>query len=356
MVKKILKYLGRTLLVLITIALFLLGTVLAAVYVINRGSSEEVRRIYVSTLLETGNMKFAAGIFLNEDELNEVISSVSMADMDVDLDTSMIDTSKSEAGDNEDTDEEKVPLDTITLETIAGRTFTANVMTVYDPSRIFCATCYPWKHKGTSLEGYIKANNATAGINGGLFDNTDMATGIPIGPVVSKGKVLNTSMNAPGLYMIGFDEDNILQIVDLDGVTPGEIKGIVEKYKIRDAVSFQDHLDGRNSHFVPLLINGEVRETTGAGSGQNPRTAIGQKADGTLVLIVTDGRGTAGHMGATASDLIEIFQKYDCVNAANLDGGASTSMYYNGEYVMTSTLLYYNNNSSWYYPTCFLIK
>lgn len=354
--KKILKYLGRTLLVILTILLFLVGTVLVGVFIINRGSSQEIRKIYVSTLLETGALKPAAGIFLTKDELNEIATSVSMKDIDVELDTSLISMAAASSEDSEDENVETIPLDSITVEKVAGRTFTANVMLVQDPSRIFCATCYPWTKKGLSLEGYVKRFNAVGGINGGLFDNSDFKTGVPIGPVVSQGEIQNTSMNAPGLYMIGFDEDNILQIIDLDGVTPNQVKDIVEKYRIRDAVTFQDYVDGRNSHFVPLIINGEARETAGNGSGSNPRTAIGQRADGSLILIVTDGRGSAGHIGATASDLIGLMQKYGAVNAANLDGGASTSMYYDGEYQMTSTLLYYNNNSSWYYPTCFLIK
>ena len=329
---------------------------MTGIYIINRGSSSEVRNLYVSTLLETGAMKFAAGIFLSEEELNEIVANTSMKEMEVDIDSSMINTSTDQATSNESEDTDTVPLDTIEIEKLAGRTFTATIMIVHDPSRIYCATSYPWGGHGYSLETYINLNNAIGGINGGLFDNSELKTGIPIGPVVSKGKILNTSMGTPGLYMIGFDEDNILRIIDLKGVTPAQVKDVVEKNRIRDAVTFQDYLDGTNSHFVPLLINGEPRETTGKGSGANPRTAIGQRADGTLILVVTDGRGTAGHIGATASDLIDIMQKYDAVNAANIDGGASTSMYYDGEYLMTSTLLYYNNNSSWRYPTCFLIK
>lgn len=354
--KKFLIILGRIFLVLLTVIVFVFGTLMTGIYIINRGSSTEVRNLYVSTLLETGAMKFAAGIFLSDEELEEIVSSVSMKEMEVDIDSSMITVASEDTDKDTEEDSDSVPLDTIEIEKMAGRTFTATIMIVHDPSRIYCATSYPWGGNGYSLETYVKRNEATGGINGGLFDNSDLKTGTPIGPVVSKGKVLNTSMGAPGLYMIGFDEDNILQIIDLKGVSAGQVKDIVAQYRIRDAVTFQDYLDGTNSHFVPLLINGEPRETTGKGSGANPRTAIGQRADGTLILVVTDGRGTAGHIGATASDLIDIMQKYDAVNAANIDGGASTSMYYEGEYLMTSTLLYYNNNSSWRYPTCFLIK
>ena len=47
--------------------------------------------------------------------------------------------------------------------------------------------------------------------------------------------------------------------------------------------------------------------------------------------------------------------QYGAVNAANLDGGSSSSLYYNDEYLMTSVTLYYAN-SSWRLPTAFLVK
>ena len=68
-----------------------------------------------------------------------------------------------------------------------------------------------------------------------------------------------------------------------------------------------------------------------------------------------DGRGANGHLGATASDLIEIMDRYGAVNAANLDGGSSTCMYYNGEWLQNSVTFYYAT-TSWRIPTSFLVK
>ena len=132
-------------------------------------------------------------------------------------------------------------------------------------------------------------------------------------------------------------------------------KKLVKEEKIRDAVTFQEEASDANNHFVKLIINGEKRESNGLGSGANPRTAIGQKADGTVLLLVTDGRGASGHLGATASDLIEVMEKYGAVNAANLDGGSSSTMYYKDKYLMTSVTLYYSN-SSWRLPEAFIIE
>jgi exopolysaccharide biosynthesis protein len=72
-------------------------------------------------------------------------------------------------------------------------------------------------------------------------------------------------------------------------------------------------------------------------------------------MLVTDGRGKAGHLGASASDLIGIMTEYGAVNAANLDGGSSSCMYYDNEYLMTSVTFYYSN-SSWKLPAGFVVK
>ena len=73
-----------------------------------------------------------------------------------------------------------------------------------------------------------------------------------------------------------------------------------------------------------------------------------------VLLLVTDGRGASGHLGATAADLLSIMQQYGAVNAANLDGGSSSAMYYNERYEMTSVTLYYST-SSWKLPTGFVV-
>ena len=158
----------------------------------------------------------------------------------------------------------------------------------------------------------------------------------------------------PGLVMIGLTEDNILQIVDINGKTAAQVESLVREMKIRDAIAFQEESTDANNHFVQLVINGEARELNGMGSGLNPRTAIGQRKDGTVLLLVTDGRGRNGHLGASASDLIDIMVEYGAVNAANLDGGSSSCMYLNGKYLMDSVTFYYTN-SSWRMPTAFVI-
>jgi exopolysaccharide biosynthesis protein len=65
------------------------------------------------------------------------------------------------------------------------------------------------------------------------------------------------------------------------------------------------------------------------GGGLNPRTAIGQRADGAVLLLIIDGRQTHS-LGASMNDLINEMLDFGAVNAANLDGGGSTVLYYDG--------------------------
>jgi len=177
---------------------------------------------------------------------------------------------------------------------------------------------------------------------------------MPKGLVVSDGKIL---YNVPqyGDVMVGFTKDDILVIRTIGNMTASKVQEMVEELQIRDAVSFKDVDSGDSNHFVKLIINGEAREISGNGSGANPRTVIGQRADGTVLMLVTDGRGASGHLGATAADLIAIMQDYGAVNAGNLDGGSSSAMYYDGAYEMTSVTLYYAT-SSWRLPTAFVVE
>ena len=81
-------------------------------------------------------------------------------------------------------------------------------------------------------------------------------------------------------------------------------------------------------------INGVPQDTSYIPSGVNPRTAIGQRADGAVLMLVINGRQLSS-AGATYDDVIDVMLQFGAVNAMNLDGGSSTVMYLNGELVNT---------------------
>ena len=80
-----------------------------------------------------------------------------------------------------------------------------------------------------------------------------------------------------------------------------------------------------------LLLNGEVpsdvNTVASVMSSAHPRTAIGRKADGSIVLAVVDGRVNLSiAAGAYGDELAVIMAHAGCVEAYNLDGGGSSTM------------------------------
>lgn len=346
MVKKIFKTIGKIGSFALIFILIVLITLYLTVQIFVNGPSSSARELFVTTILETGQLKFLASLVLNEQQINEIVSKNSLKDLDSEINTELIDIPVSNFNTNKEL---------IEVHEIVGNNFAGKMMVVNDPSKISIATTYPWGEYGEELDKIVKKNNAIAGVNGGLYVSSGNKGGKPLGITVSNGEIQDISLGYKGLYMIGFDRDNILRILNIDGKNKKEIEELVKKENIRDAIAFQEEASDKNNHFVKLIINGEKRELNGLGSGANPRTAIGQRKDGSVLFLVTDGRGKNGHLGATASDLIEIMEKYGAVNAANLDGGSSSTMYYKDEYLMTSVTFYYTN-SSWKLPTAFIIK
>lgn len=316
------------------------------------------QRMFVTTILETGQLKFLASWFLGPEEIQAIVNQNSMKELNAEVNTDLIQIGGGsgsvtiQAGNGAEEQEEQ----DIEIIEVAGATYTGTMMIVKDPSRVSLATIYPWRDKGVPLDELVNDNNAIAGINGGIYDSTNNTGGKPYGVIVCNGEIQhNKPREYAGLVLIGFTEDNILQIIDISSMSAADVEKLVEEEKIRDAVTFQEEASDANNHFVQLIINNEAREMNGMGSGLNPRTAVGQRADGAVLLFVTDGRGKSGHLGASSADLISVMQEYGAVNAANLDGGSSSCMYYNGEYLMTSVTFYYSN-SSWRLPAGFIVK
>lgn len=342
------KTIARVLLVLLTTVIAVVLALVIVLSTIINGPSVSARDTFVTTVLESGNLKFLAEVFLNEEEINAIIEKTSMKQMDAEVNTDLINTEGEEIRGNFDENG-------VEIKEINGNGFFATLMIVKDPSKVQVGSTYPWSQYGKTLDNIVKDAKAIGGINGGLYAADMNKGGSPYGVCVSKGQIqYNNPSGWAGLYMIGFDNSNILRIEKIEGWSKSQFEKFVQDQGIRDAVAFQDELSDSNNHFVPLIINGEPRELNGAGSGANPRTVIGQRADGAVLLLVTDGRGADSHLGATASDLISIMIEEGAVNAANLDGGSSSCMYYKNDYLMHSVTFYYRN-SSWKLPTAFVV-
>jgi hypothetical protein len=65
--------------------------------------------------------------------------------------------------------------------------------------------------------------------------------------------------------------------------------------------------------------------------GRDPRTAVGQRADGTIVMVAVDGRRLGWSIGITNWDLAQTLVRYGCVTGFALDSGGSTTVAFDGK-------------------------
>jgi len=93
--------------------------------------------------------------------------------------------------------------------------------------------------------------------------------------------------------------------------------------------------------FGPSLVeNGEISVDTNTEVGQamssNPRTAIGIIDENHYIIIVSDGR-TSESKGLSLYQMAEVMKSYGVKTAYNLDGGGSSTLYFNGQVINKPT-------------------
>ena len=308
--------LRRTGLSLLSLVLALLIGLCLIMHQIFTGPSLAAREMLTMALLEASATKWVPALFIGEDGVNEIRYqgndqiNIIMPDMGITVNPTPPDADNPEWKDHPDG---------IYIEEVKGGTYNAYVMVIRDPSKVYMATSTTKFSKnipGTRINEEIKKQGAIAAINAGAFYDNGTASAVvgsvPEGLVVADGKVVWSSGKAPENGFAGFNEDNVLVVAH--SMTAQQAMDL----KIRDGCCFGP----------ALIINGATNlEAYNSASGCNPRTAIGQRADGAVIFVCIDGR-QAGSLGGTYADIIDIMTEYGAVNACNLDGGSSTVMLY----------------------------
>ena len=314
----------RTLLMFFTIVILLL---VGAVMILNQifnGPSTAARDTLVMSLTEASATKWVPGLFLDDELVAQIRANVEAELPDEYSNTDQIVINMgSSAG---DTDEWANCPDGIRIEEIQGETYLAHIMIIRDPSKVYMATStdgpYSKNTPGTRINNEIVTEGAIAAINAGAFNDDGTANAyvgaIPAGLVMAGGAVKSDTayeyLQEQGFA--GFNQDNIL-IVAKDMTAEKALE-----LGIRDGCCFGP----------VLIMNGVVnQEAYNSKSGLNPRTAIGQRADGAVIFLCIDGR-QAISLGGTYKDVIDIMVEYGAVNACNMDGGSSSLMYYKDTY------------------------
>lgn len=258
----------------------------------------------------TNSHQFIATLFLSNNQIKKIINSDASTSTSASI-TQDLSKIKLNSRDN-----------TIDFKEVGGNKFTGLALIIHDPKRVKIGYSSKLLKVGQKTSEIAKENNAAAAINGGGFNDkgnnsTTLWTGtgaIPTGIIISKGKVVFPKQTNNEIFkgVAGITNSGTLIVGDY---TANELLS----KNVTEALCFG-----------PTLIENGT-ETKGLSyQGADPRTAVGQRTDGAIILLTIDGRQGL-KAGATIEDVQVTMKKLGAYNAVNLDGGASTTMYYNGK-------------------------
>ena len=263
------------------------------------------------------NHQYLCKWFYNDDEILKVIKGNYIVEVNEETNTDLIDMKEEITYDNEYEEQilkhnkdEKYKI--IELEVNGQKGYLA---AIYDPSMVKVSVTKSLGVKGQLVTKMAEDNKAMLAVNGGgFYDPGNNSTGgMPTGVTISNGKVItdnNYSSYTQSGGIIGITNDN--KLVLIKGATAQKALNM----NVRDGVSWGPF----------LIVNGKKSFIKGNGGwGYAARTAIGQRSDG-IILILVINSNSSRTKGADMVDLTDIMDKYGAINAANLDGGTSTVM------------------------------
>lgn len=284
----------------------LVFTLITMPFLVFYGPFKNVRNMIVATAMTTFKHQYIATLFLSQETIQNIMESINQIES-VNSNESLI---------NFENKHDK----TIELYNIHSKHFEGKVMLIHDPTRIEVGISRKFPYQGETTSEIAKNNGAIAAINAGGFKDAGMKGigGIPEGIVIHNGKILYNEVGSTNAK------------IDLIGFTYyGKL--LVGKYSLKDIKNMP--IKEAVTFGPALVVNGEPMIKKGDGGwGIAPRTAIGQRKDGTVIFLTIDGRSLKS-IGATLKDVQDIMISYGAYNAANLDGGSSTTMFYRGKVI-----------------------
>lgn len=293
--------------------------VIVAIVMIN---TTKFKNFWIPTAMTTMTHKYLAYTLYSEETVNKIMSEnyIEESTEKINLDDIVIGDNKEKSHYSSKYEKELFTRDegneVYKIIRLEEKKFKGYLTVIYDPSDVELATPKKLGKMGASVNTLCKENNGLVGINGGGFEDLDgWGNGsIPYGSIIKDGKLIWTHAGGSG-QLIGFTKEHKMYLTDK---TPKE----AIKDGMVDAVEF-----GPN-----LIVNGKVTKIHGDGGwGTAPRTIIAQRKDGIVLFLIIEGRLPGYSIGATMNESIEILLRYKAYNAANLDGGASSTMSVNGK-------------------------
>ncbi len=294
----------------------LIFTIITAPFILLYGPFDNAKRIYVGSAMTTFNHQYLATMFLSKERINNILNSSDTQNQNLDLKNNNSVVEVNGTHDN-----------TMELYKFDNSKYNGYMLVIKDPKRVKVAYTSSMYKKGQTTSEMAMQNNAVAAINGGAFIDTSSNSnwtgngGTPTGVIISNGKIVFSDLKT--------DKSK----TECMAITK-EGKMLAGKYSINElkALDVQEAVS-----FKPVLIKDGVPtklEGSDGARGIAPRTAIGQRADGSIVMMVIDGRDLVSGLGCTITELQSLMlTKGECVTAINLDGGKSSTMYLNGQVI-----------------------
>ncbi|MGH4123036.1 MAG: phosphodiester glycosidase family protein [Clostridium sp.] len=316
------KKISTSKLVILFIVFELVFTTITGPYMLYYGPFKKAKTAVVGAAMSTLTVQWLAKAFLSDAKINEILKGQTVA----------VIAQEKPGGVNGGVKVESKNDNSIERYEVKNSKYKGYVLIIKDPTRIRVGYSSKLLNKpGQLKEGertseIAKTNNAIAAVNGGAF--VDEAAGAewagtgakPVGIIRTDGKdVFNDIKNEN-------KETDVVAITKAGDLLVGKhsIKEMKER-GVTEAVSFGP----------ALIVNGKktiVNEGNDGGQGPAPRTAIAQRLDGAIILLVIDGR-QIGSLGATLKDVQDVLYKYEAYHASNLDGGSSATMFYKNEVI-----------------------
>lgn len=274
------------------------------------GPFENIKKTMVGASMTTLSHQYIAKKILSQDRIDEILSE------------NKFDIKKQKNLEKiKNNIKNRIKKTSIEKYSISSKRFKGYVLIIDDPSKIKVGYSGKIGLEGETTSKIAERNKAIAAVNGGAFayneqEESWVSSGAkPMGILISNGRNICKSVGRDSqMYVMAFTEDGVLLVGNYNFKE-------LESLKVRDAISFGP----------PIVIDGKGTVVKGDGGwGIAPRTAIGQRKDGSIILLVIDGRQPSSY-GASLKDLQDIMIQFAAYNATNLDGGSSSTMYYKGD-------------------------
>ncbi|MBE6041353.1 MAG: phosphodiester glycosidase family protein [Clostridiales bacterium] len=162
-------------------------------------------------------------------------------------------------------------------------------------------------------------NNAILAVNGDYYGTQEN------GYVIRNGKLYRDTA-VSGREDLVIYSDGSFEIIREEEITAKQLmaKGAVQTLSFGPAL------------IEDSAVSVDTEDEVGKAKASNPRTAIGMIDDGHYVFVVSDGRSSAS-TGLSLLQLAEFMKSLGVKTAYNLDGGGSSTMYFNGSVVNNPT-------------------